>query len=89
MARSTNNSSPYIVANDNSYTEQTFVANELQASTKEGAVNTKEGNIGRNDFQRGSNKGDEIESIYLDDGSHKKKSAKVNKPQRKLTKVCI
>ena len=71
------------VSNHNLETEQSSVANE--SSIKEDNIETNS----CNDFQRERNNGDEIESIYLDDGSHVKKPATVNKPQRKLTKVCV
>ena len=59
----------------------------VERTTKD-AMNTMECNIETNNCVREKKNGEEVESIYLDDGSHKKKPETV-KPQRKLTKVCI
>ena len=47
------------------------------------AASTKES---KTETSRKKNNGEEVQSIYLDDGTHKKKPETV-KPQRKLTKV--
>jgi hypothetical protein len=52
------------------------------------AASTEGSNTDTSDYTRENDNGhgEEVKSIYLDDGSHKKKPETV-KPQRKLTKV--
>lgn len=52
--------------------------------TTEEAANTKESKTVRERHRE-----EEGESIYLDDGSYKKKKPETVKPQRKLTRVCL
>ena len=70
---------------NNPETEEDSVVT-VERTMKE-ATNPKESNTKMNSSVRKGNNGEEVESIYLDDGSHKKKPETV-KPQRKLTKVC-
>ena len=75
----------FATGSNNPETEEGSVV-AIERKMKE-ATSTKESSTETNSCVRKGNNGEEVESIYLDDGSQKKR-AKTVKPQRKLTKVC-